>query len=70
MSRNISSIEKLAEMRAKKSKKSHEELRQDYADTSVGPYEEVRLDDEYAVEKMKAKSKLKPFYERLKTKQG
>lgn len=54
--------------KVKKSVKSEKEIRQEYADATTGPYEEVRLDDPYVEEKLKSKAKTKPFYDRLKQK--
>lgn len=51
-----------------KSNKSEKELKQEYADVTTGPYEEVRLDDPYFEEKQKSKAKTRPFYDRLKQK--
>ncbi len=60
----MDSIEKLAAIRAKKSKKTAEEL---IADTT-GPYDTIRLDDPMLEEKMNLKKKYKPFYDRLEKK--
>jgi hypothetical protein len=68
----MDSIKKLAELRAKQmrtSNKSEKQLREEYAQQTTGPYDEVRLDDPYAIEKLKARQKLRPFYDRLKSKQ-
>lgn len=56
------SISKLAELRAKKKKKEEDTV----ADVYGGP----RLDDPDYEDIQKQRRKLKPFYDRLKEKQG
>lgn len=66
----MDSLSKLAQLRVKKSKKSEEQLREEYAEQTTGPYEDLSLDDPYFEEKQKVRSKLRPFYNRLKEKQS
>lgn len=62
------SITQLAKIRARKSKKSLEELQAEHVADTTDIYAPIRLDDNYLEEKMKFKSKYKPFYDRLKDK--
>ena len=58
----------IANLRAKKSKKSLEELQAEHVADTTDLYAPVRLDDDYLEEKQKFKQKYKPFYDRLKGK--
>ncbi len=62
------SIQKLAQLRARKSKKSLEELQEEHVAKTMSPYEDLEWDDPELEQKMKFKQKYKPFYDRLKNK--
>lgn len=62
------SLTQLAKIRARKSKKSLEELKAEHVANTADLYAPIRLDDDYLEEKQKFKQKYKPFYDRLKDK--
>lgn len=64
------SISKLAQLRVRKSKKSEEQLKQEYANNNTDIYSDLEWDDPYREEKRKVKEKFKPLYDRLEKKQS
>lgn len=54
----------------RKSKKTEEELRKEYAEQQMqeDPYQELRMDDPYIEEKARVKSRVRGKWDRLKQK--